>query len=592
MIYAGIFDFCGVDGITDTISSIIASYTFPAIIKKGPLILCYGKRSNRQDMDVVLENEFAIIMGRVFDKDKPCTFDQEDFQSLSLASKEDLLKKIWGNYVYINNHDDQCDVVVDLAGKLPFFYHVFPNGNVLFSSDIELIFKILQKKAEYNWIYLCSYLLYGNSSATMTSFMGIYELPPGCCLKIGKNGRRTEPFWDPLRSYEKAFPRKEAGAVGVMQTTLKPLIEPYKNICVSLSGGLDSSSLLYCLNSIKNKDQILTAQNYFHANIKSSNELVYARKVCQETGVELMEVDVSNPLPFSVAYKNPFLKPNKPLSGLITLGLAEKISDYIPSDGSCIFLSGHGSDHIFMCPPTRKSVADYILERGLIGFKAKLDDITYFYRDSFSPTLGNNIASLYSYFLSRRLDKRHAKDSQYENPKWVKQDLIKQSSSDFKHPIYEYLPSRILPGKYDQIDALYEGLASIHAEIDPINPTYYPFLYEPVVEFALSFPTYELFNKGYDRYPLRQSVGERFNTETVWRRDKGQTTGIFQLGVKENLDFVLGLCLEGKLVKQGFVDKDDLHKTILLISNGDIKHIEPFANLASIELFLNYWDEE
>ena len=91
-----------------------------------------------------------------------------------------------------------------------------------------------------------------------------------------------------------------------------------------------------------------------------------------------------------------------------------------------------------------------------------------------------------------------------------------------------------------------------------IDPTYYPFLYEPVVEFALSFPTYELFDKGYDRYPLRKAVSEIFKTDTVWRRDKSQTTGLFQLGIKQNLDHVLDICLKGHFVKQGLIDKEGL----------------------------------
>ena len=46
------------------------------------------------------------------------------------------------------------------------------------------------------------------------------------------------------------------------------------------------------------KDQTLNALNYFHSQVKSSNELVHARKVCEETGIELIEIDASNSLPF------------------------------------------------------------------------------------------------------------------------------------------------------------------------------------------------------------------------------------------------------------------------------------------------------
>jgi len=589
MIYAGLIHFNDARDRACELEGALASYTqtSPTIVTKSSLTLCYGKLSNTQDMDEVWENASSLVLGRIFDKMNACSFGKENFKDLSTQTKEEALAKIWGKYIYIQAHDknSQFDIVVDSTGQLPFFYAPLPNGNVLFASDIEILLKVLGQKPEMNWTYLCSYLVYGNSSAIQTPFQNIYELPPACCLKISKNERKTEPFWNPLRSV-----RQEKDAVGVLQATLKAWIEPYKNICVSLSGGLDSSSLVYCLKGILKDNQTLSAVNYFHSQVKSSNELVHARKVCQETGIDLVEIDASTPLPFDPSSQKQLLKPNKPFTGLISLKWFENTAAYLPSEGSCTFLSGHGSDHIFMRPPSKKSVSDYILERGFTGSQAQLKNITQFYRDPIFSILKENALSLSSYFLSRRLGKRDPKNMQDKSPDWIKRALHQQSSPDFVHPMYEPLSKKILPGKYVQIDALYEGIASIHMEMDPIYPTSYPYLYEPVVEFALSFPTYDLFDKGYDRYPLRKAVSDHFKTETVWRRDKSRTTGIFQLGVKKNLEHVLEICLEGQFVKQGLIDKEGLRQTILLIGNGGIDHLWSFMQLASAEIFINTWE--
>jgi asparagine synthase (glutamine-hydrolysing) len=272
----------------------------------------------------------------------------------------------------------------------------------------------------------------------------------------------------------------------------------------------------------------LSALNYFHPSINSSNELVHARKVCQETDIDLIEIDLSRSFPFDPSLKKITFCPNKPYVGLISLKWLQDILHCIPKDESSTFISGHGSDHIFMRPPPISSLSDYILEKGIKGFKEKLIDITHFYRSSCLPILRKNIVSLGMYYLSQRSKKRRSKFSYEEPPDWIKQELCQKISDDFMHPIYEFLPLKVLPGKYAQIDTLYEGLASIHMEIDPTNPTYYPFLYKPVVDFALSIPTYDLFNKGYDRYPLRKAIGDYFRTETVRRKDKSQTTGLFQ----------------------------------------------------------------
>lgn len=595
MIYVGFIYFNEASDRMSELRTVLESYTQtpPTVINKKNLTLCYGKLSNVQDMDEVWENDSAVLMGRIFDKTHHCAFLKKDFKNLSSMNKEEVLAKIWGKYIYIytNEKASQFDIIVDSTGQLPFFYTSFPNGNILFASDIEILFKVLKQRPEINWTYLCSYLVYGNSSAIQTPFKNIYELPPACYLKITKDEIKTKPFWHPLSSH-KSSAYEERDAVSVLQETLKPWVEPYKNICVSLSGGLDSSSLAFCLKNIKKENQTLSALNYFHEQLKSSNELIHARKVCDETGIELIEIDVSQSLPFDPSSFKSSLNPNKPFPGLINLRCLEITSENIPSENSCTFLSGHGSDHIFMRPPSKKSLSDYILEKGLKGSKEQLKNITQFYRDPIFSILKENAISLSSYFFSRRLEKRHPKNTKDETPVWVKQELHKQSSPDFVHPIYDTLSKKIFPGKYAQLNALYEGLASIHMETNPLMPTAYPFLFQPIVEFAISFPTYDLFDKGYDRYPLRKSVSDHFKTETVWRRDKSQTTGILQLGVKKNLEYVLDICLEGQFAKQGLIDKEGVRQTILLIANGGFEDLWPFIHLASAEIFINTWKEQ
>ena len=566
----------------------------PIIVRKPSFVLCYGKLSNTHDKDQLWENNPSLLLGRVFDKERTCALGQEVFKKLSSLSKEEVLNKVWGKYVYLqsNQAGSQFDIVVDSTGQLPFFYYPFADGSLLFSSNIEILFRVLGEKPEFNWAYLCSYMIYSNSSALLTPFKNVFEVPPACCLQVTKEGRKTVPFWNPLRPYKNPDIQGK-DAVSVLQNTLKPWVKDYKNICVSLSGGLDSSSLVYCLKSIVSENQNLFALNYFHSQVKSSNELAYARQVCKETGINLIEVDASSALPFDPSYKKHPLKPDKPFPGLVSLKWLDVIQDYIPSNEPFAFLSGHGSDHLFMRPPSKKSTADYLLEKGIKGYKRQLESIAYFYRDPLYSIFKENVDSLWAHLCSLRPNKRDIQKPIDESPQWVKEGLRQNTTSAFIHPIYAHLPKKILPGKYDQIDALYEGLASIHTAMESqINPTYYPFLYEPVVEFALSFPTYELFSKGYDRYPLRKAISETFKTETVWRRDKSQTTGLFQLGIKRNLDYIFDLCLNGHFVQQGLVDKKGLQNTISLISNGDINYFWSFLHLASAEMFLKYWDEK
>jgi asparagine synthase (glutamine-hydrolysing) len=541
-------------------------------------------------MDQIWESDSTVLIGRIFNKESNIIVKLPEFRQYSQELKQELTKKVWGKYVFwLVDNANKLEVMVDPTGQLPYFYFTLPNGDLLFSSHIDLINQYLSSNLDYDWSYLCSYLFYGSSSAVKTPFKGVGEVPPGCLLTTATQSNvEIKPFWNPFAIYP-VISSPSRNAVDAMQSVLKPLIEPYQNVCVSLSGGLDSSSLVYCLSEIKSSNQKLTALNYFHSEVNSSNELYYARKVCDEVGIELIEVDNSKILPFDNYRAGQGLKLNKPFSGCINLENINQLQNYLPLDSSCILLNGHGSDHIFMMPPTQMSIADYLLTKGAEGIVQKIKDITHFYRDSLTPVLTPNIKGLLLYLLAQKPNKRAGRYTQDKPTPWLRKEVYQYTSAKFSHPVYQYLPSRILPGKYKQIDALYEGLATIHTNAYNQSPEHYPFFSEPMVEFALSFPTYDLFQNGYDRYPLRQAVSTHFHTDTVWRRDKGETTGILQLGVKKNINYVMELCLEGELVKQGFIDKDGLRQTILLISNGDNNDLWPFIQLASIEIFLKIW---
>ena len=167
MIYAGIIHFSNSSDRVHQVGSILAFYTekSPTVIKKNALTLFYGKLSELQDKDDIWENDFSLLIGRIFDNHNKTAFEKKAFKNIFSFNKEEGLAKFWGKYIYIVSmpETNSFNIVIDPAGQLPFFYYVFPEGDVLFSSNIEIILKILEKNPDYNWKYLYAYLVYGNS---------------------------------------------------------------------------------------------------------------------------------------------------------------------------------------------------------------------------------------------------------------------------------------------------------------------------------------------------------------------------------------------------------------------------------------------
>ena len=97
-------------------------------------------------------------------------------------------------------------------------------------------------------------------------------------------------------------------------------------------------------------------------------------------------------------------------------------------------------------------------------------------------------------------------------------------------------------------------------------------------------------NKEFSVKPMGLKIG---NIENLWRKDKGETTGITQLGIKHNKDCIMELCLEGKCIKYNLIEKKDIsiiHKAINDMMEGKPDYLWPINNLVALEIFFSLWE--
>lgn len=546
-----------------------------------------GTLNEKNDNDSTLYVDNAVFVGRAFAKDTYKSLTSEEFKEISFDhDTNNLIQKYWGKYVSIVNDLSKdfstVKITRDPTGQLPFFYSVDNESNIVFSSEIQIIVDYTTKEPEYNSHYLSNYIINGASYSNHTLFKNVYELPPGHTLTIKPASLTIEEAWNPITYYTHNYQPNDLFTSG--KNVLKSWINDYENIFLSLSGGLDSTALLCFLNDIKRPTQNLIAINYFHSKTKTTNELKYASDICSKLNIDLRGVDFLESLPFDdLSY--PFsICPNRPLPAIINFNQHKMISDIIHTDKSSVFISGHGGDHLFMCPPLESSLSDYVFEKGFKEFRHKLEDLASYYRKPITSILKNNVRDV---LLS--LKNKNAPPS-FENPGWIKADLIEKALSCSENKVYSQFSKTRLPGKRQQLESIKSAFPTISLEyIDPSNPTFYPFLYQPIIELVLAIPTYDLYQEGYDRYPLRKCITDYYKIDMVWRREKGQTTGMFQLGIKKNMENIMGLCSEGHFCRNGLIDKENLFKHIREVSCGSTRALWPLINLISAEIFVSSW---
>lgn len=550
----------------------------------------YCGMSSDNDFDQVFMQQNLVIIGRVFSKLNFNELTEVDF--IYRKDPIDYLKNdCWGKYIAINfNHQERVTTIVrDTLGQLDFYYRILPKGNILFSSQIDLLYKLLDEKPCISENFIKSYLLYGNDFVSKNSaFEKISELPPGYQLNFKNNDVEIKEFYDPfslsIDSYNQDWSEEKLG--NALEKTLQSWIKPYKNVFISLSGGLDSSSITYSLSETSKQTHAIKAINLFHPKVAASDERKYAKKVCQQAGVELIEVDLSEKLPFGVNSFTRF-KSHTP-QPTVLLPYFNTLSEIINTTPASLLINGNGGDHLFMYPLTKFILADHFIDYKFKNFYTALCEMAFYCREPFYTLLKENIPAILKYYLNIKPMKTYCFKEKIAS--WLSKDIVNFNHKVDFHPIFSNNLFNVRPGKLEQIQNFYRAIPTLYLDhADLCNPTFYPLMQQPIAELAFQIPTYKLFQKGYDRYVFRKAVSDRYKVDSVWRRDKGESSGVYQLSVKKHLKEIQAICCEGYLAKNQWFDKDHFNKELLQIASGENKDMWPLIFLITLEIFCSSW---
>lgn len=533
-------------------------------------------------------DDCRLVFGNVFNKSYKIASDEEI--QLSFAN---FASNFWGQYFFISISDHIISILRSPDGVEPLFYATTKSGSIIFSTDIEYITKFV--KPLFNWDYMCSFVAIGSSPKEKTAFQNIKELQFGCQLNITSGSLDVVMNWNPYDAYKSSFKNANHQIESISQTLLNVIrceldSYKYKNIYIDFSGGLDSTAVLFCLREAIGSDVPVKAVNVYNKDVSSSNELEHARKIAKRCNVELVEFESSNCLPFS-PYKKLTNVPFAPDSGFMRIGREQVLCESIGIGSDDILFTGQGGDHVFMCPPARESLVDVLVDKNFSLFHKKLEDLATINRVSFFRLLKISCNYLFKYFCGKYED---ICSMNARKPAW----FVGEISPDICRGEYPFYKQKqcIPPGKYYQNDAINIGLTEMCTDIRAYGLLHRcqvmnPLFSKPIIELGLSIPTYELYNDEYDRILFRQSIADRFDTQHVWRKDKGDVTGELLLGLATHKKHVLEMCCEGEFAQMGLLNKDLLYNDIKCASQGrgmDFQ-LHSIINLYCAESFMKHW---
>lgn len=561
--------------------------------KSTGMALMVGKEETESAAELIHafnDDPSTIIAGRVFSKNMvPYDTVGLSLEKIQQTNGRWLGENYWGRYILVSFDKEKKAVTLyrDPQGIATLFYMRY-KGAILFSTHCDLLYDAVDEKPELNWDYLTSFVVNAHNVTTSTPFVGIEELHPGSVTQLRADGSCSiEQFWDPTAIASRFVENEDAYLDCLYDTFLactKAWTQGADKICVELSGGLDSSSVLAVLKDVLPHEKDVVAVNMFHPAIASSNERDFAQQVADATDTPLKFADWSTHLPFAPV--NIERRLNKPTTFILDSEFNNEMLNYAQLGPQGEFMCGQGGDHLFLAPPFVESPADYFLEKGVSGIFSKISEMSAYHRMPHWRVMSKSLNALVQYWRGT-LD--YIPLSLNFQP-WMTDSFKSQVRADIFKPLFWEGLKKLSPGKAQHTFAVYQATLYIDRGYRiPGKPVLNPLLSQPLVEQALSMPTYQTSADGYNRVHFRRAMAKHKKGNYIWRKSKGETSGIVVLGMRAHFDAVCKLLLDGQFSKKGFIDREKLHEKLIAFKHGKTDSLWPLINLIVAEVWLNSW---
>lgn len=467
----------------------------------------------------------------------------------------------------------------DRFGEKPFFFF-YDEEQLLFASEIKSLWTLGVKK-EMNKALLYNFLSIGYTSNPAdpheTFFQNIHKLPAACFLtySLETNKLEVKNYW---QIYIDVKPISEKEAIERFQylfsVSVGKRLRSDVSIGTSLSGGLDSSSIVACCHKESSNHY---THKCFTASFKDfeKDELKYAKMVAKQFGlkhfiVEINENDIPGLMHKVMSHQE------EPFSSASVLA-QYKVFETAKQNGITVLLDGQGADETLA--GYHKYYKWYWQELYRNKKLNKLKEFEAARKLGVNESFGlvNKLAALYPEFAAGILQTRKAKQA-FRHP-----DLNQDFSFANKQNLYYSTPVTFDLNGVLYFNTFINGLEELLRLADRNSMAHaveirLPFLNHELVEFLFTLPPECKINTGWTKWLLRKSADEFLPKEIVWRKDK---TG-FEPPQKK--------WMENKNVQESIMEgKRKLARHQIITSLAAEKKIQPHNSYAADGRDWKYW---
>ena len=419
--------------------------------------------------------------------------------------------------------EQELFVARDRFGEKPFFYY-FNDEQFIFASEMKAIWAADIKRTS-NLKMLFNYITIGYvdnpERPEETFFENIFKLPPASRLYYTPAGRELiiERYWD-IDTGLRNKKINDADAIEqfkhLFNTSVKRRLRSDVNIGTSLSGGLDSSSVVSAINELQTlnyKPQTFTA--IFPGFEK--DELRFSKQVSSQFNLQQHTIAVS--ADDLVTDWEKFLYHQEEPVGSASAFAQYKVFELAKHHSTTVLLDGQGADEILA--GYHKYYKWYwqelfhkrkLLESGEIAAARKIG-----IQEKFG--LKNVVASLLPDLASVILERQylfHALNHEDLDKNFVR---LQSKEAYYTTPELSHLNGLLY------FNTCVHGLEELLRYADRNSMAHgrevrLPFLSHELVEFIFTLPSHFKIRNGWTKWLLRESMTKNLPGEITWRRDK------------------------------------------------------------------------
>lgn len=451
--------------------------------------------------------------------------DTEVLMALYDLKKENCLADLDGMFSFVlwDNKEKVAFCARDRFGEKPFFYHQ-TNDTIYFASEMKALWTIgIPKEPNLRRVFL--YLGYNaqddihNPSTTFYKNIFLLEAAHYLIIKDAKIIRHKK-YWSINTQHKKhditLIQAKEIFNY-LFEQSIRRRLRADVFIGSSLSGGLDSSSIVAVINRLKDNDQ---KQKTFSARFEGfeRDEGKYIDMVVSANKVQSYQIfltpELLNKKIEEVAYyqEEPFGSTSVIAQWeVMKLAKEEKVTVLLDGQGADEYLAGYKPyfiNYFSSLRLTNNKVLKEQIKSYNTFYNTKFDKGKYFFLHAKFPSLRNKLRNLKNIFV---------------NPPY-----LKQFNKDFLNEFNSFDPPYEYPVCLDealQISISKRGLNNLLRYADRNSMAHsrevrLPFLSHELVEFVFSLPDSYKLNNGWTKVVLREAMNTILPQEICWRKEK------------------------------------------------------------------------